>query len=63
MPNPYTLVFGQRPPEIIERTVQAERIISEFTQERPANYLNLITGIRGSGKTVFLNAPATYANA
>ena len=54
MSNPYTLVFGQRPPEIIERTVQAERIISEFTQDRPANYLNLITGIRGSGKTVFL---------
>ena len=54
MSNPYTLVFGQRPPEIIERTAQAERIISEFTQERPANYLNLITGIRGSGKTVFI---------
>lgn len=54
MSNPYTLVFGQRPPEIIERTAQAERIISEFSQERPSNYINLITGIRGSGKTVFL---------
>ena len=54
MSNPYTLVFGQRPLEVIERTSQAERIISEFTQERPANYLNLITGIRGSGKTVFI---------
>lgn len=33
MSNPYTLVFGQRPPEIIERTAQAERIISDFSQE------------------------------
>lgn len=54
MSNPYTLVFGQRPLKIIERTAQAERIISEFTQERPANYINLITGVRGSGKTVFI---------
>ena len=54
MSNPYTLVFGQRPLEIIERTAQAERIIAEFTQERPSNYLNLVTGIRGSGKTVFI---------
>ena len=54
MSNPYTLVFGQRPLEMIDRTAQAERIISEFTQDRPANYLNLITGIRGAGKTVFI---------
>ena len=54
MSNPYTLVFGQPPLEMIERKAQAERIISEFCQERPSNYLNLITGIRGCGKTVFI---------
>jgi len=54
MSNPYTLVFGQPPLENIERVSQEERIISEFTQERPSNYINLITGIRGCGKTVFL---------
>ena len=54
MSNPYTWVFGQSPVEIIERTSQAERIVSEFTQERPSNCLNLVTGIRGSGKTVFV---------
>lgn len=59
MSNPYTLVFGQRPPELIERTAQAERIISEFSQQRPSNYINLITGIRGSGKTVFLTQIAS----
>ena len=52
--NPYTLVFGQPPLEFVNRMAQAERIISDFCQERPSNYINLITGIRGSGKTVFL---------
>lgn len=54
MSNPYTLVFGQPPIEIVERTAQAERIVSEFCQEHPSNYLNLVTGIRGCGKTVFI---------
>ena len=54
MSNPYTLVFGQAPVELIERNAQMERIISEFTADRPSNYLNMITGIRGSGKTVFI---------
>ena len=54
MSNPYTLVFGQPPLENIERSAQLERIVSEFTQERPSNYINLVTGIRGSGKTVFI---------
>lgn len=58
MSNPYTLVFGQPPLELIERTAQAERIISEFCQEKPSNYINLITGVRGSGKTVFLTTVA-----
>lgn len=54
MSNPYTLVFGRPPLEIIERKTQADRIISEFCQEHPSNYLNLVTGIRGCGKTVFI---------
>ncbi len=54
MSNPYTLVFGQPPNEIIERVPQVERIVSEFTSARPSNYINLVTGIRGSGKTVFI---------
>ncbi len=54
MSNPYTLVFGQPPLEMIERKAQAERIISEFCQDHPSNYLNLVTGIRGCGKTVFI---------
>lgn len=58
MSNPYTLVFGQPPLEMVERTAQAERIISEFCQQSPSNYINLVTGIRGSGKTVFITSIA-----
>ena len=58
MSNPYTLVFGQSPLEIIERKSQIENIISMFSAERPSNYLNLVTGIRGSGKTVFISTIA-----
>ena len=54
MSNPYTLVFGQPPIEFIERTAQAERILFEFCQERPSNRINLVTGVRGCGKTVFI---------
>ena len=58
MPNPYTLVFGAPPTEVVERTAQAESIISSFDQEVPANPINLVTGIRGSGKTVFITGIA-----
>lgn len=37
MSNPYTLVFGHPPLEIIERKAQADRIISEFCEARPSN--------------------------
>ena len=62
MSNPYTLVFGQPPLEMIERKSQSERIISEFCQEHPSNYLNLVTGIRGCGKTVFITQIANRLN-
>ena len=57
--NPYTLAFGYPPMELIERTAQAERIIDEFCRERPTNFINLVTGIRGSGKTVFITQIAS----
>ena len=58
MNNPYTLVFGQPPMEIIARTPQVDSIISMFCSARPSNYINLVTGVRGSGKTVFITEVA-----
>lgn len=54
MSNPYPPVFRHPPLEMVERKNQAERIISEFCQEHPSNFLKLVTGIRGCGKTVFI---------
>ena len=53
--NPYTLAFGYPPVAAIERSLQMERIINDFDREHPANYINLVTGVRGSGKTVFIS--------
>ena len=56
--NPYTLVFGYPPIEMIDRTPQLERIVGDFSMKNPANYISLVTGIRGSGKTVFITQVA-----
>lgn len=54
MANPFSLLFGKPPIEIIERAPQADLIISDFTSEHPSTQINMISGVRGSGKTVFL---------
>ena len=60
--NPYTLAFGYPPVEMIERTAQAEQIIEMFCRKNPTNYINLVTGVRGSGKTVFMTNIASRLN-
>ena len=52
--NPYSLTFGKEPPQIISRVVQIEEVIRTFTDEQPAQQVFIITGIRGSGKTVLM---------
>ncbi len=52
--NPYTLTFGQSPAQIISRSLQAEEIVNDFSGEIPSQHIYLITGVRGSGKTVFM---------
>ena len=54
MNNPFSLIFSRPPAEFIDRGPQADRIISEFTGEYPVNQINMITGLRGAGKTVFM---------
>ena len=52
--NPYTLTFGKSPEQIIERLSQMNEVISVFRNEPPAQQAYIITGVRGSGKTVFM---------
>lgn len=54
MNNPYTLVFGKEPAEHISRMAQEASVIQTFSAEVPAHQVYMISGVRGSGKTVFM---------
>lgn len=52
--NPYSLLFGKEPNQMISRKVQTASVISSFVEEKPSQQIYMITGIRGCGKTVFM---------
>ena len=52
--NPYTLAFGKTPEQIISRTTDSMQVMDMFSDEHPAHQAYMITGVRGSGKTVFM---------
>ena len=54
MGNPFTLTFGKSPLENIERPVQKNEILEAFLATPINQQIYMITGIRGSGKTVLM---------
>ena len=52
MKNPYTVVFGIEPIEYVDRLKQMESIVADL--EEGNQRLFMLTGVRGSGKTVFM---------
>lgn len=54
MENPFTLTFGREPVSLISRGQETAEIIESFQQEHPDNQVLMLTGVRGSGKTVTL---------
>ena len=54
MSNPFTLSFGKEPTEFISRLSQTAEILDDFSSLNPASQVYMITGVRGSGKTVML---------
>ncbi|MCF0229141.1 MAG: ATP-binding protein [Parasporobacterium sp.] len=54
MNNPYTLAFGRRPHSYISRYEQVNSVIESFNGEYPSAQVYMITGVRGSGKTVLM---------
>ena len=56
MSNPFTIVFGRKPTEMIERFPQRHEILDNFTSPNANQQLYMITGIRGSGKTVLMTS-------
>lgn len=57
--NPYSLIFGQEPEQIITRLSETANVLENFRKERPSQNVYLITGIRGVGKTVFMTEVAS----
>ena len=54
MNNPFITTFGLVPPNYIERIDETNKIVDNFLSDFPSNFVYLITGLRGSGKTVFM---------
>ena len=54
--NPFTLSFGMEPLQYISRFSQTDEIVSTFTSESPSTMVYMISGVRGSGKTVMLSS-------
>ena len=50
--NPFTITFGKEPINIISREHDVETIYQSFLDENPDSEIYILTGIRGSGKTV-----------
>ncbi len=60
MNNPFSITFGLEPTNYIKRIKESDKIIEEFSNELVSNYVYIITGIRGSGKTVLLSNIANH---
>ena len=56
--NPYSLSFGKEPVSLIDREMQNSEIIESFTSDNPAFQVCMLTGVRGSGKTVAMTSIA-----
>ena len=54
MQNPFILTFGKSPLELVERPVQTNKIIEAFMADPINQQMFIITGVRGSGKTVMM---------
>lgn len=52
MQNPFTLSFGKKPYEYISRISVTDEIMGNFTADHPSSQVYMLTGVRGSGKTV-----------
>ena len=54
MRNPFAINFGMIPNERIERKILIDEIVNEFTADTMQTPCYMLTGVRGTGKTVTL---------
>ncbi len=62
MSNPYSINFGTEPNQLISRRMDIDKIISTFNSDMPSTTSYIITGVRGSGKTVTLSTIVEQLN-
>ena len=53
--NPFNITFGEQPKSFIPRAIEVTQITDAFDSETPESKVFVITGPRGSGKTVLLS--------
>ena len=58
--NPFTLIFGKEPIMYINSSNQFETLKNNYLSKNPFSSTYLITGVRGSGKTVLLTKISKY---
>ena len=58
MNNPFTLSFGKKPLQYVSRISQTREIIENFSAAEPSSQIYMLTGVRGSGKTVMMTGIA-----
>ena len=58
--NPFSLTFGKEPKTIISNSNIYDEIKDDFLNPNPQSTAKLITGVRGSGKTVLLTRLSKY---
>lgn len=56
MDNPFTIAFGKEPTLFIDRNYQLSEIEDNFNSTTSPTQVYMLTGVRGSGKTVALNS-------
>ena len=52
--NTYSLMFGKEPSQMISRTAQVSQVLEDFRNDAEPQQVYVITGVRGSGKTVMM---------
>ena len=58
--NPFNITFGKEPIEIISRKNDLEEIYNSFSLDLSNNEVFIISGVRGSGKTVAMTSISDF---
>lgn len=58
--NPFLVAFGQKPQCYVSRITDYRNVVDNFNSVYPPTMCYMITGVRGSGKTVFLTELTDY---